>query len=98
MGTSSAKNGMVKNIAEAACGFTNATGGVIVIGMKAKAGSDGIDVVQQERPVDDAKAVRSQVEDAIATLIETWDRGGSVEIHYSSQIKDGLCGRAGSRI
>jgi hypothetical protein len=59
-----------ESIAKAACGFTNATGGVIVIGMIAKAGSNGIDVVQEESPIDDAEAVRSKIEDIISKLVE----------------------------
>jgi Putative DNA-binding domain len=59
-----------QSIAKSACGFTNATGGVIVVGMIAKAGNDGVDVVQEESPVDDAEAVRSKVEDIISKLVE----------------------------
>jgi hypothetical protein len=58
------------SIGKAACGFANATGGVIVVGMLAKAGPDGVDVVREERPVDNVEAVRSQVEDAISKIVE----------------------------
>jgi hypothetical protein len=59
-----------ESVAKGACGFANATGGVIVIGMEAKAGQDGVDVVQAEKPVSDAEAVRSNVLDSIAKLVE----------------------------
>jgi Putative DNA-binding domain len=59
-----------RSIGKAACGFTNATGGVIVVGMMAKGGPDGVDVVKEEKPVDDVEAVRSQVEDAISKIVE----------------------------
>jgi len=59
-----------QSIAKAACGFTNATGGVIVIGMMARPGPDGVDVVREEKPVADVEAVRSDVEDAISKIVE----------------------------
>lgn len=59
-------------IAKAACGFTNATGGVIVIGVKAsgRRGPDDPDVVQSLAPVADRKAVASQALDIIHKLVE----------------------------
>lgn len=59
-------------IAKAACGFTNATGGVIVIGVKAsgRRGPDDADVVQSLAPVADRKAVASEVLDIIHKLVE----------------------------
>lgn len=59
-----------ESIAKAACGFTNATGGVIVVGMKTKRGSTGADVVDQEVPVNDVEDVRSQILDAISKIVE----------------------------
>lgn len=59
-------------IAKAACGFTNATGGVIVIGVEAsgRRGPDDPDVVQRLAPVADRKAVASQALDIIQKLVE----------------------------
>lgn len=59
-----------ESIAKAACGFTNATGGVIVVGMLAKRDADGVDVVQEESPVPNVEGVRSEVLDAIAKFVE----------------------------
>lgn len=59
-------------IAKAACGFTNATGGVIVIGVRAsgRRGPDDPDVVQSLAPVADRKAIASEVLDIIHKLVE----------------------------
>jgi len=60
---------MRESIAKAACAFTNATGGVIVLGLEAKK-IDGIDVVQSEKPVQDVNATQSDVLDAISKIVE----------------------------
>lgn len=59
-------------IAKAACGFTNATGGVIVVGVKAsgRRGPDDPDVVQSLAPVADRKAVASEALDIIHKLVD----------------------------
>lgn len=58
-------------IAKAACGFANATGGVIVIGLKALGrGSDMPDVVQSLAPVADRKVVASEALDIILKFVE----------------------------
>lgn len=59
-------------IAKAACGFTNATGGVIVIGVKAsgRRGPEDPDVVQSLTPVADRKAVASEALDIIHKFVD----------------------------
>lgn len=58
-------------IAKAACGFTNATGGVIVIGVKASgAGANTPDVVRSLAPVADRHAVTSAALDIILQSVE----------------------------
>ncbi len=58
-------------LAKAACGFTNATGGVIVIGLSASGcGADNPDVVQSLTPVDDRSAVASEALDIILKFVE----------------------------
>lgn len=59
------------SIAKAACGFTNATGGVIVIGMSASGrGADTADVVHSLKPVPDRKAIESAALDIILKFVE----------------------------
>jgi len=59
-------------LAKALCGFANADGGVIVIGMEAKAGPSkyDADVIQRAVPVSDAMAVKSRIEGLIGDLVE----------------------------
>lgn len=58
-------------LAKAACGFANATGGVIVIGLKATGrGPDIPDVVRGIEPVADRKTVASQALDIIHKFVE----------------------------
>jgi hypothetical protein len=60
-----------KVLAKAACGLTNAEGGVIVFGMKARAVSkDEPDLVESVTPVTDTAAVKSRVLDLIGQLVE----------------------------
>jgi hypothetical protein len=71
---------MATSIAKAACGFANATGGVIVIGMKAKGtGGGNPDVVQSESPVSEVGAVSSEVLDIILKQVEPGIEG--VRVH-----------------
>lgn len=59
------------SIAKAACGFTNGTGGVIVIGVRAKGAGSGIpDVVNALVPVADREAVKAEVLDIILKFVE----------------------------
>lgn len=58
-------------IAKAACGFTNATGGVIVIGLNASgAGANTPDVVRSLAPLADRHAVASAALDIILQSVE----------------------------
>lgn len=58
-------------IAKAACGFSNATGGVIIIGLKAAGrGADNPDVVEGLKPVKDRMAVASEALDIILKFVE----------------------------
>jgi hypothetical protein len=58
-------------LAKATCGLTNAEGGVLVIGMKARAMSkEEPDVVESAAPVDDTSQVKSRVLSLIGNLVE----------------------------
>lgn len=61
-----------KTVAKALCGFANADGGVLVIGMLAKAGpnKDDPDVIKEARPVSDALVVKSRIENLVGQLVE----------------------------
>lgn len=60
-----------KMIAKAACGLTNAEGGVLVIGMKAESKpKDEPDVVSSAAPVAETAQVKSRVLDLIGSLVE----------------------------
>ncbi|HUX43410.1 MAG TPA: ATP-binding protein [Terracidiphilus sp.] len=62
---------MKASIAKAACGFANATGGVIVVGMTAKSiGPNLPDVITGEKPVADREAVKSAVLDIILKQVD----------------------------
>ncbi len=64
-------NDAQKVFAKAACGLTNAEGGVIVIGMKARSrGKDEPDLVEAAVPVGDTAAVKSRVLDLVGQLVE----------------------------
>jgi hypothetical protein len=78
-------------IAKAACGFANATGGVIIVGMKAKgSGSGKPDVVEAFTPVDNCKAVASQMLDFILESVQPGIEGIQVRT-----IRDGRSTKAG---
>jgi hypothetical protein len=59
-------------LAKALCGFANADGGVIVIGLEARAGGSkyDADVIQRAVPVSDAISVKSRVEGLVGDLVE----------------------------
>lgn len=68
------------SIAKAACGFTNATGGVIVIGMKAAGrGADTPDVVQNVSPVADRNVVAAEALDIVLKFVEPGIEGVQVK-------------------
>lgn len=67
---------MKGSISKAACGFANATGGVIVIGMKASgAGANQPDVVQGVALVDDVNETTAAVLDILQKHIEPGIQG-----------------------
>jgi hypothetical protein len=68
----SSDNDAQKILAKALCGFANGDGGVIVIGMEAKGGpnKDDPDLIQQAKPVTDALAVKSRIENLVGQLVE----------------------------
>lgn len=66
------ENDAQRIVAKALCGFANADGGIIVIGLEAKGGTskDAPDVIQRAIPVLDAIAVKSRIEGLIGDLVE----------------------------
>jgi hypothetical protein len=60
-----------KTLAKAACGLTNAEGGVLVIGMRAKPLSkEEPDLIESAVPVSNTTAVKSRLLDLIGNLVE----------------------------
>ena len=78
--------------AKAACGLANAEGGVLVIGMKARAMSkDEPDLVDAAVPVADTSAVKSKVLDLIGQLVEPGIEGiHAVEVEERPGSKSGF--------
>jgi predicted HTH transcriptional regulator len=78
--------------AKAACGLTNAEGGVLVVGMRARATSkDEPDLVESPAPVADTKAVQSRVLDLIGQLVEPGIEGvQAVEVSEKTGLKSGF--------
>jgi|SRR5580658_3084373 hypothetical protein len=63
--------GAQKVFAKATCGLTNAEGGVLIVGMKARAVSkDEPDLVDSAKPVADTSAVKSRILDLVGQLVE----------------------------
>lgn len=58
------------SLAKAACGFANATGGVIILGVIAKAAAGEPDVVQATKPFENPEVVRSEALNVILQLVE----------------------------
>jgi len=75
------ENDAQKMLAKTLCGFANADGGVVVIGMEARLGpnKDDPDVIQRARPVANALAVKSRVENLVGQLVEPGLEGVQVE-------------------
>jgi hypothetical protein len=68
------------SIAKAACGFANATGGVIVIGMRASGrGPEVPDVVESFAPVSNRKAIAAEALDIILKFVEPGIEGVKVK-------------------
>ena len=81
-----------KMLAKAACGLTNAEGGVLVIGMKARAvAKDEPDLVQSAVPVKDTSAVSSRILDLVGQLVEPGIEGIRViSVNESANDKSGF--------
>jgi predicted HTH transcriptional regulator len=85
---------------KAACGFANGDGGVIVIGMIAKAGpnKDDPDQIQSPQPVADTTLVKTRIQDLIGQLVEPGIAGVRVaEINEPAGTKSGVCHCSDSR-
>jgi hypothetical protein len=78
------ENDAQRVLAKALCGFANADGGVVVIGMEAKPGpaKDDPDTVQQARPVTNALTVKSRIENLVGHLVEPGLAGVQVELVF----------------
>src|SRR5579864_9443112 len=58
-------------LAKALSGFSNADGGILVIGVEARSANKGDpDVIQTLKPVADAVGVKSRIENLVGNLIE----------------------------
>jgi hypothetical protein len=81
-----------KLFAKAACGLTNAEGGVLVIGMKARAvAKDEPDLVESAVPVTDTRAVKSRVLDLVGQLVEPGIEGiQAVEVNEPAGARSGF--------
>jgi hypothetical protein len=81
-----------KVFAKAACGLTNAEGGVVVVGMKARAISkDEPDLVDSAAPVTDTSAVKSRILDLAGQLVEPGIEGiRTSEINEPAGSKSGF--------
>jgi hypothetical protein len=73
-------NDAQRTIAKACCGLTNAEGGVVVVGMRARpTGKDDPDLVESAAPVADTSTVKSKILDLIGKLVEPLIEGVRVE-------------------
>jgi len=81
-----------KGVRKAACGLTNAEGGVLVVGMKARAVSkDEPDLVESAAPVADTSAVKSRILDLVGKLVEPGiERVRAEEVNEPSGSKSGF--------
>ncbi len=81
-----------KVFAKAACGLANAEGGVLVVGMKAKAISkDEPDLVDSAAPVADTGAEKSRILDLVGQLVEPGIEGiQAAEVNEPSGSKSGF--------
>lgn len=69
---SRSENESQKSIAKALCGFANAQGGVLIVGLTTKTGPDKYspDVIDGVAPVTDAPALKSRIESLVPELVE----------------------------
>ncbi len=81
-----------KTLAKAACGLTNAEGGVLIIGMKATSSrKDEPDVIESAAPVKDTSAVKSRVLNLLGNLVEPGIVGIAIrEVAESEGSKSGF--------
>jgi hypothetical protein len=81
-----------KVFAKAACGLTNAEGGVLIVGMSARAISkDEPDLVDSAKPVADTSAVKSRILDLVGQLVEPGIEGiQAAEINDPPDSKSGF--------
>src|SRR5258708_4189001 len=81
-----------KVFAKAACGLTNAEGGVVLVGMKARSNAkDEPDLVESAAPVTDTSAVKSRMLDVVGQLVEPRIEGIQVsEVNESAGTKSGF--------
>jgi hypothetical protein len=80
------------SLAKAACGLTNAEGGVLIIGMKARPTSQGEpDLVESTAPVADTSAVKSRILDLVGQLVEPGIQGiQAAEVNEPAGSKSGF--------
>jgi hypothetical protein len=69
-------------LAKALCGFANAEGGVLVIGLQAKPspGKNDPDLIDKAVPVGDAVAVKSRIENLVGQIVEPSIEGVKVAV------------------
>lgn len=80
-----------KVFAKAACGLTNAEGGVVIVGMKARAISkDEPDLVESAAAVADTSAVKSRILDLVGQLVEP-----GIEGVQATEVNDPAGSRSG---
>jgi predicted HTH transcriptional regulator len=81
-----------KVFAKAACGLTNAEGGVVLVGMKARPMSkDEPDLVDSAAPVADTSAVKSRILDLVGQLVEPGIQGlQAAEVNEPAGSKSGF--------
>jgi predicted HTH transcriptional regulator len=89
-----------KMLAKAACGLTNAEGGVLVIGLKAESKpKDEPDVVGSIAPVKDTSLAKSRVLNLIGNLVEPGIVGIEVtEVSLQKRHKRRICRGLYSRV
>lgn len=79
-------------LAKAACGLTNAEGGVVLVGMRARSTcKDEPDLVESAAPVADTSAVKSRILDLVGQLVEPGIEDVQVvEVNYPVASRSGF--------
>lgn len=79
-------------LAKAVCGLTNAEGGVVLVGMKARPmQKDEPDLVESAAPVADTSAVKSRILDLVGQLVEPRIEGvQAIEVNEPTGSKSGF--------